>query len=332
MNLLFYSDLHIRPESAQVCDHVLGYILKVAKILEKKHGKVTIVNCGDTFNTRGEIRTHCFDIVQKHWRKWSDEKFYQYVLVGNHDQEDRDGKIHPLKVFDNDWIHVIDEPYVIDYEEKIALFPYMKLEKIADAINENPAQFAVVHWGIQGAKRNDFNVDTDGVPLDWLRNYQKVFSGHYHFRNSVENVTYVGSPYQQNFGEMGQEKGLLFFTRGKTSFIKIPNTPKHYEARVSFDAGARQIERDSNITDKDYVRVKVQGTINDVSSFRKEDLDFGAASIKLEREIKDTFKSRLKIDSTTKFSIKDLMKKYVDHVGFDEKRIDKLMEVGEQFL
>ena len=58
--ILMYSDLHIRPERLEVCELVLDKIFEVAKVLKGKGKDVVIYNGGDTFNTRGVIRTVCF--------------------------------------------------------------------------------------------------------------------------------------------------------------------------------------------------------------------------------------------------------------------------------
>ena len=93
---------------------------------------------------------------------------------------------------------------------------------------------AFVHWGIRGAKRNDHNKDTDGVPLDYLKPFRRVFSGHYHYRSKLENVQYIGSPLQQNFAEMGQDQGVLIYDSEKET-VKL--TPAEIEKRLPHMAG-----------------------------------------------------------------------------------------------
>ena len=175
MKLLFYSDLHLRPERIETCDYVLGEIGQIAK----KHASI-IVNGGDTFNTRGLIKTSCFDLLYRHYTKWFDTGLTQIINIGNHDQEDLAGEIHPMKVFENfeGW-KVTDKPSLFGTPgDMIALFPYMPRKDMQDQIEKKAllAKDAIVHWGIRGAKRNDKNTDTDGVPVEWLKKFKQVFS------------------------------------------------------------------------------------------------------------------------------------------------------------
>lgn len=103
MRVLFYSDLHIRPQRFADCVRVLNEIPE----LVKKYKVDLVVNGGDTFETRGLIETHCLQALHRVYTDWHNEGIKQYILVGNHDQEDRDGNIHPMEVFQkwSEWPH-----------------------------------------------------------------------------------------------------------------------------------------------------------------------------------------------------------------------------------
>jgi DNA repair exonuclease SbcCD nuclease subunit len=325
-----YSDLHLRPERLDTCKFVLDWI-KDRVLKFPKNKKVIVVNGGDTFNTRGIIPTSCLDVASRCYIDWSEAGIDQWILVGNHDQEDRAGEIHPMSIFKRFGWTVVDRPMI---KNDIALFPYMKKEAIEKSLKSEELEgikTAIVHWGIQGAKRNDWNVDTDGVPIEWLERFDQVFSGHYHYRNSIQNVHYIGSPFQHNFGEMGQEKGVLIFdTESKEiSFEEITGTPKHYEVDVEFKDGKKLVKGDKEPSANDFVRIRVRGGSESAMSFRKEDLKLSCASVKIEREIEEKFHSRLKVED--RHNILSLMEKYVDFVGFPGDK-SKLLEIGKAFL
>jgi DNA repair exonuclease SbcCD nuclease subunit len=333
---VLYSDLHLRPERLEDCEKVLNEIFDIAVKLRKKHKQpVRIVNGGDTFHTRGLIRTICFDRLYWHYDRWYREGFAQDIIVGNHDQEDRAGEIHPMKVFANfDGWNVVDKPMVI---EGVAHFPYMPKDKIQEAIlslakGKEAFKDAIVHWGICGAMRNDRNKDTDGVPVEWLKGFRNVFSGHYHYRNKFENVQYIGSPLQQNFGEMGQEKGIIVYDQEKSeaSFVEIKGTPKHHEVQVHWDEDKERIDGDLKaIQAQDFVRIKAVGDSEkcariDRDSFSKR---LKCNNISVEREVREKHFSRLKIDSGEILAPESLMKKYVEFIECDLNK-DRLIRVG----
>jgi DNA repair exonuclease SbcCD nuclease subunit len=334
MIYLFYSDLHLRPERLDTCEIALNEIFKIVQNYDP--AKITIVNGGDTFNTRGLIRTNCFDTLYRHYSNWFESGYSQIILVGNHDQEDKAGEIHPMRVFKSwsGW-QVVDEPMVL---RDMAFFPYMEHHKIEAAIKKivkgrKEPMDAVVHWGIKGAKRNDSNVDNDGVPLEWLSPFRNVFSGHYHYRNKIGNVQYIGSPFQQNYGEMGQNKGVIIYdsNKNKTEFVEIDNTPKHYEIEVHWH-GDKQVSIAKEIgviTENDYCRVKATGDAEQCSNL--DDLGIKAKEVKVERIVKEKHFSRLNIDQSEVLSPSKLMKKYVDYVEIDLDK-KRLMDIGSEFL
>lgn len=330
MNILFYSDLHITEERHCECELVLDTIGELAK----KH-KALIVNGGDTHPIRGLIKTASHDLLTQKYKRWYEDGLTQHILIGNHDQEDRDGNTHPMRAFEKwqGW-HVIGSPKVID---GIAYLPYMPKERCKEAIKfavKQKAQLAVVHWGIQGAKRNDFNVDTDGVPVEWLKHFKRVFSGHYHFRNAFENVQYIGSPFQHTHAEANQDKGVILYDvkKDKQTFIEIKGTPKHYTVSYKIDEDGPHIEGDiKSITKHDFVKVKVEGDAELVHRVSHDDLrkHFECAELKFDRQGRAKAHSRLNLDSASVLSPATLMKKYVDFIDTSLNK-DRLIKEGER--
>jgi len=332
---LLYSDLHIQESTQEICDLVLTKVGKLAK----KH-KAVIINGGDTHNTRGIIKTSSLDLLTRHYNQWASDGLVQRILIGNHDQEDREGEVHPMRSYE---LHpgwsVIDEPTVID---GVAYFPYMPRERVKDAIDEIPkgVKTAVVHWGIQGAKRNDFNVDADGIPIEWLAKFTQVFSGHYHYRNTIGNVQYIGDPYQQNHSESNQPKGVILYdeSKNKKSFIEIEGTPRFYEVHYKIGEKGKivcegEVGDLGQIKKTDHVKVKVEGDSEAVNSVTHEDVAryLECDNVKFDRDGKVKSHSRLGIEPGEVLDPLALMKKYVSFVDTDLNR-DRLIEIGSGLL
>lgn len=337
---LLYSDLHIREDTLQTCETALSQIGELAV----KHEVDYIINGGDTFNTRGLLPTSCLDVLYKHYKKWSNNGSKQIILVGNHDQEDRKGEVHPMKVFESfDGWHVVDRPQIIEGIENTIFCPYMHKNDVQNYLAAAKKKHgnwrswdAFVHWGICGAKRNDSNTDTDGVLLDWLENFRNVFSGHYHFRNTIQNVHYIGSPYQQNFGEMNQEKGIVIYDndKNKKDFYEIKNTPKHYEVSIEWNEKGKRIVKGKidEIGEKDHTRFKIFGDSEQCSKISANNQDIvNCHSVKIERFVRERHISRLEITSDEVLSPNSLVEKYIKFVDttLDKKQ---LMKVGMEIL
>ena len=340
MKFLLYSDLHLRPERMEDCEIVLKKVGDLAVALQDKlKDQVIVINGGDTFNTRGLIKTSCFDTLYSHYRSWSQRGLTQWILVGNHDQEDKAGLIHPMRVFSEfkGWV-VADKPMVVG---DVALFPYLPKSGLQDVIKNMKAKMAVVHWGINGAMMNEGHADSEGVPLEWLKSYKQVFSGHYHYRNALGNVQYIGSPMQQSFNEINQKKGVLYYDNAKKEieFKEIKGTSCHYEVEVQKNESKKGYEEifkggdHADITERDFLRIRVSGDTEFCSSVNKQDFEtrYKCNNVKVERDVKDRHISRLKISALDILSTEGIMEKYVDFVdvALDKK---KLMEVGRSML
>ena len=339
--LVMYSDLHIRPERLADCEKVLEAVKETALKYQKK-GEVTIVNGGDTFNTRGLIRTVCFDRLYHHYSEWAKLGLKQNIIVGNHDQEDKEGDIHPMRIFSTfeGW-HVIDKPTNID---DIVYFPYIEKKDVKAAIDsvstKRKKAIAITHWGFIGANRNDTNIDKDGIPTEWMSKFFRVFSGHYHYRNdlmlkALSNIQYIGSPLQQNFGEMSQEKGILVYCidTHEQFFEPITTTPRHYEVEVKWVDGKEIYSGPlKEIREIDFVRIKVSGDVETVSNFSKEKAQkkIKAQEIKIDRHIKEKSFTRLNLEGHERLNLGTLMTKYVDFIETDLNKA-KLKKVGDLF-
>jgi DNA repair exonuclease SbcCD nuclease subunit len=334
-----YSDLHLREERKEDCGKVLDKVLDIAlRIQDKIKQEVVVLNGGDTFNTRGLIRTSCFDLFYSKCQLMHEKGLKKIILVGNHDQEDKAGEIHPMRVFSkwSGW-YVVDKPMVIPEFKRTIFFPYMSPTQVNAWLDtdESGAKFkdydAFVHWGIRGAKRNDHNTDNDGVPVEWLGGFRNVFSGHYHYRSVYKNVQYIGSPIQQNFGEMGQEKGLMFYSQksGKKQFIELKGFPIHRE--IELDSAQLDDTEFKNDMTNDFLRVIVKGDAESCARVTQGWISekINARDIKIERKVSEKHYSRLNLKSTDVLNQEQIMSKYVD---FIETKLDRkrLMDVGRE--
>jgi DNA repair exonuclease SbcCD nuclease subunit len=335
---LLYSDLHMRTD--RLGDQ--GIILKAIGTAAVEHGVVKsggrVINCGDLFNEKGFMRTSVWDVLVFHRLKWKEAGICHDDVIGNHDMEDREGVIHPLKIFRQwDGWNVIDQPFFIP-EKNRWMFPYMhNLPQFLETIEKKKRKKQVVfcHVGIQGAWRNDKSKDTDGVPIEHFAGFRQVFTGHYHFRHAVQNVQYIGSPMQHTFAEMGQAKGYLIWddVTDEITFFEIEGTPKHLEAEVTWVGDKMAVHKPEGLTERDYVVVSIRGPSAKVKLVTREMLQdrMQCHNIKIDRLIDDETHSRLNIKHDEALDTVALVKKYVGFVNpaLDHKR---LLKVGKELL
>jgi len=82
----------------------------------------------------------------------------------------------------------------------------------------------------------DHGVDTQSL----LDKAQIIISGHFHYRehrkyHNDKSILYLGSPYELDFGDRDQDKGVTLLTIDtfETSFIKNEITPKHKKIKLT---------------------------------------------------------------------------------------------------
>jgi len=316
-------------------------VLKALGDAAIEHGVVKsggwMINGGDLFNEKGMIRTRVWDVLVHHRGRWKEDGIEHIDLIGNHDQDDRDGVIHPLKIFAKweGW-DVVDAPRYVP-EKRWWLFPYMHdLGKQLDDIKKRKMTTVFCHVGIQGAWRNDTNKDTDGIALDRFKGFARVFTGHYHFRHMIGNIQYIGSPMQQSAAEKGQAKGYLIWDdeAERAHFHEIPGTPRYFDGEMSWPADTEAFYCPPEVGERDYVTITVKGPAAKVRAVTRDMLQqrTKCRNVKIERVIDDATYSRLNIKHDEALDTEALVKKYVGFVNPSALDHKRLLKVGQELL
>jgi len=336
---LLYSDMHLQENRLAVFDQVHDEIIEIGIREGVIESGGAFINGGDTFHVRGLIRSSCFDLLYRKRREWRNRGLKRHIdIVGNHDQEDKDGEIHPMRVFEEfgqGW-YVVDTPKFIEGDHcDYYAFPYManldkELKKIPTS--KRKGAIALVHTGIHGAFKNDGELDDFSIHAKVFKGFLRTFSGHYHNRQLYDGyVQYIGSPTQHTFSEMGQDKGVLIYNHRTDEIKFVPiKGPKHHEVTVKWTGDKRVVEKPKGIGKYDYVRVRVHGSSEQVSTVNRKDFlkMFDCETIKIERKTLDTVSSRIKVDGATN---EDLIDAYIDYV---DPELDKgrLVNIGRKFM
>lgn len=177
---------------------------------------------GDVFTNRKDLS---FNTLQGFNRvlEYSQKRAVSIILIpGNHDKISYKSersyldiyKFHPQVTLHSSVGHIaIDEwniyllPF-FDEKNTVALY----LQEIIEMIRKKGTDKNVLltHIAIDGVRNNDGSVVTGVVSRDVFSLFEKVIVGHYHDKQEVDNIIYIGSLYQNDFGE-DERKGITFF-------------------------------------------------------------------------------------------------------------------------
>lgn len=233
-----FSDIHIGlgQDSSLWHNCVIEFAQWLKKLYESKNIKDIIIP-GDIFHNRSEISVNTLNVAKNFFETLSD--FNIYILAGNHDcyYKDRSdiNSISLLSYWNN--IHIIDkEPITLKYKNKnIVLIPWAtSLDKIPKA------DICFGHFEINSFYMNTHKICDHGTPSEVLLDKSPmIISGHFHKKSSRKysngTIYYLGSPYQQNFGDTDDERGVYILNLENNNLDFYPNTisPKHIKINLT---------------------------------------------------------------------------------------------------
>jgi DNA repair exonuclease SbcCD nuclease subunit len=201
-----------------------------------------LIIAGDLFHTREEISVQVLFRAGEAIRRASAICKEVIILVGNHDQHLKDGRVHSLGTFQSENVRVVDKPEISEVNGfgNVLFMPYMNdYEEFRivykDLVSEQTSRISILHADITGFEMNSGFVSTKGITPEFTLSVDgcsnKIdlsISGHYHKPQKFGdlNVYYVGSPYQMDRSEAGHEKRYLVVSRDlsveSVPFVGLP--------------------------------------------------------------------------------------------------------------
>lgn len=218
-----YADLHVRDDTVDRAIATLGFVRELAR----DQGADGVICLGDFWDLRGVIRVRQLDAVQREFARWYETP--HILIPGNHDQVDRSGQIHGLKIFDRpEWNWTVHtEAHV---EGPFAFLPWREDPEIQRELFANLPPHVTVfgHAEAPGSVANNGHkmegkFDQPGV--------RAVYLGHFHKRQKIgQNLWYIGDPFEQNIGERDEPHGVAVVTHEQIepTWFEVPGMPKHF--------------------------------------------------------------------------------------------------------
>lgn len=214
--MIIAADIHLREESA---DTVFTSVLPGLFEATRLDSDNLLVILGDFWHVRYRVSVRLQNLFMEFLEKLNAENIKVILLPGNHDQINPKGE-NALQVFQK-------MPNVMVYSEPTLdrwglWIPYRKnLEEIKEALSAKPRTTRTVfmHHGVRGALMNGNIRDNDGLELSEFENSDHILCGHYHMRQKLGPVHYIGSPYQTRADEAGQAKGYARWNGKSLTYI-----------------------------------------------------------------------------------------------------------------
>lgn len=187
----------------------------------KRRNIKKIIILGDFFDERKYLNIKTLNIALKIGKLLNE--YQTYLIIGNHDVFYKDrlvpSSLELFEKFEN--IKIIDEPYKLD---DLLLLPWASeppkhMEKY-DAV--------LGHFAINTFPTNDDYIyySKESPDPDDFKKARILLSGHFHNPMKKGNITYLGSPYQQRFGDSDSPRGYYIFNNSKMELVEFKDAPK----------------------------------------------------------------------------------------------------------
>lgn len=240
--IFMISDTHlgVRNSSVEWMDIIKEYFYNFLIPLLKKESKPgdVLFHLGDLFDSRQSLNLMIMNEGMKIFEDIS-KILPVYIILGNHDIYKKfSNDINSVKVLS--WIPnitVVEEPmYIETNTKKLFLMPWRaNHEEETQCIKNHSGNYLFCHADVTGLKFNRKVSIEEGIDLDDLSKFDKVYSGHIHYAQKKKNFTMLGCPYPLTRSDMNNKKGVicLDIESGTEEYFENTLSPKFI--RVNFD-------------------------------------------------------------------------------------------------
>lgn len=232
----FFTDIHYGLKSNSLqhnldCDNFIDWFIQKAK----KENCETCFFLGDYNHHRASINIQTLQFSLRGLEKLSENFDHVYFIPGNHDLYYRDRRdIHSVE-----WAkHLPNVTLVNDFfkQDDVVILPwlvqddYKKVQKLS-------SKYLFGHLELPHFYMNAMVEMPDHGEINegHFKNFDKVFSGHFHKRQARSNIWYIGNAFPHNFADAGDDaRGMMILEWDKEPvFHNWPRQPVYRVHKLS---------------------------------------------------------------------------------------------------
>jgi len=294
---------------------------------------------GDVFDNRQTINlmvaSYAIDLFERIARKVP-----VYIIVGNHDIYRKNtndiSSVDILRHIQN--VTVYKEPEVHEFKKSRCLLMPWRRDKEHE--KETLDSYKKIDWvfchsEIKGLRvnPNPYVLHESGNSVEIYRNYKGMYSGHIHYAQRNNNVTFVGNIFQMTRSDRNNPKGIwtLEPDTGVEVFYENDHSPKFLKYTIE-SLFERTIDDLKSEFKKNFVDIKVdRSTFSNYNvSLLLNLLEGSARSIQTEVYEREGEEVELEAEEASDYDIMNISKRYIDSSSFDEKVKERLLSTVEQ--
>ena len=223
-----FTDLHLGAKSNSVvhnqdCADFVDWFIATA---QENHCEVGMF-LGDWSHHRASINMQTLQFSLRALERLSAAFERFYFIPGNHDLYYRDRR----DIYSTEWAQHIPNIIIVNdwlQEGDVVMAPWLVGDDYR-RISKLNSRYMFGHFELPSFKMNAMveMPDHGDVRLEHFGGFDRVFSGHFHLRQTKRNINYIGNAFPHNFADAGDDqRGCMILEWGQEPrFVSWPNQP-----------------------------------------------------------------------------------------------------------
>lgn len=305
---ILFGDLHVYKHLSRTVfeDTAIQFLYDLADYCVKNKIK-NFTFLGDWFHVKSKIYVPSYIRSLEALEYFKKKKIKMRFLIGNHDMpllHSTDYSIiHSFRQYgevieDYEWYDEGDTRiHLLSYTHELPDF-----EMKEDGKNVLFGHLDILNFSMDGI------ICREGFDRDQFKEFDQVFSGHFHKHQSVGNIAYVGSPYQTRYSERYDDKGWIVFDSNDLDwkFEMYEKAPKFKEVDIN-NFNPQEVAGH-------FVRIKTHKDNADLHTIKQQLIDAGAQTVDFIFEKQEVDGELNVIEDLSMGSMDELAGDYFDNV------------------
>lgn len=201
----------------------------------------TIIQLGDLTDKRKSIDFLSLYYMKKMFLTPCEEREIDFfVISGNHDCYYKStNEVNSVQLLQTSNMTIIDDKpttYRI-HGVHFDFFPWINDSLVAESVEymqNTKSKFAIGHFEFANFRLHKHQIADAGMDHHVCKNYTLVFSGHYHTISRKDNVLYCGTPYELDWNDWNDKKGVWVLDTA-TDDLEFVETPFRLYEKIDYD-------------------------------------------------------------------------------------------------
>jgi DNA repair exonuclease SbcCD nuclease subunit len=324
-----FTDIHFGLKSnSQIHNEDCLKFIKWATETARKHNCETAMFLGDWHNNRASINIVTLNYSLRALEHLNANFDQVYFIPGNHDLYYRDRRdiqsvewarhLPNVKII-NDWFKqgdVVIAPWLVanDYKR----IPQLK------------AKYCFGHFELPGYLMNAMIAmpDYGEIRHDHFGGFDHVFTGHFHKRQTQQNITYIGNCFPHNYADAGDDlRGLMILEWGQDpEYHTWPDQPVYrvYDLSTVLDNPATMLKKNTHAR----INLNIDITYEEAGFLRDTFMnEYGCREIKLIPNTQADLETQIMLGNITFQSVDQIVNSSLTAIESNQYNTNLLLEI-----